>query len=549
MQQKTIIFVATVSFFMSAFVIPLSSQRFKVERFSVASRTPPHSFASAFISYAFHASNKSSHRCRFEFYNGHKKTPRATLVNVLNSDDIRSSANEISPGLPHASAESETFSSAYADRMPQWLLSRLKQLGFLRPTSVQKSVLELALPSSASPTGQDVVIHAQTGSGKTLAYLLPAIASIDPTRSSVQVLIVVPTQELGMQVYRLLRRIVSVYPHVDAEDDELLVADDKAELLADADLEKHHASFPVLPMLNQTDLRRQKLQLRHVAPRVIVGNPHRIAELVDSGRLRLDLLRVLVVDEFDACLLDTSTTNALQTVLSVRGRERQRQTILASATVPQHRHFLRQCVRQHWTRPDIKHLWIEEDSMERVPSSLTHWYALCEGRKKLAALRALILRFNQKQPSEGGKRLTIRAIVFVMPSRRIDEIVDALNQSLDRYYGVQGAKLVVGLSNNLAIVHRRDAMKRFRDGEANVLVATDIAARGLDIPDVSHVFHFDLPTDPDAYLHRAGRTARLGRPGRSVVLISPGEQFVISRTANALGIDFNRVGKESESKK
>lgn len=441
-------------------------------------------------------------------------------------------------GPPAHTSVTATFRSAYADRIPDWLFSRLDHLDFTTPTAVQACTLPLALPQSRSEPGSDVVIHAQTGSGKTLAYLLPALCAVEPVRASTQGLVVVPTQELGMQVYKLLRRLVSAYPHKSGGDvTEEAESDEQDDLISDP---VAHATFPVLPMLNQADLRRQKLQLRQAAPRIIVGNPHRVAQLVESGRLRLDLLKVLVVDEFDACLLDTSTTQALQTILSVRNREQPRQTILASATVPQHRHFLRQCVRQHWTRADIKHVWVEEASGERVPSSLKHLYAVCESRKKLSALRSLLVRFGGGS-DEGD--LNIRAMVFVMPSRSIDEIVEALNKSLNEHRVTCAAGVVVGISNDLPIVHRREAMRRFRSGEARVLVGTDLAARGLDVPDVSHIFHFDLPTDPDAYLHRAGRAGRLGRPGSSVVLITPGEQFVISRTANALGIEFKRIGR------
>lgn len=531
--------------FMTAFVTYFSTQHPRgIDSSPFVPRTSVLSLVKNVGLHSFRSGNRRSYfrvEIRFPTSICNKKIPVANDLNVKTPDDSADSSPQSRSSRLHAPADSGTFSSAYENRVPAWLLSRVKELGFTHPTPVQKEVLDVALPPDASHPGQDVVIHAQTGSGKTLAYLLPAIASIDPSRSCVQVLIVVPTQELGMQVYRLVRRVVSVYPHTGSDDAQSLHFDDAEE--GDVDAEKQYSSFPVLPMLNQTDLRRQKLQLRHVAPRVIVGNPHRIAELVTSGRLRLDLLKALVVDEFDACLSDTSTTAALQTILSVRGRERPRQTILASATVPQHRHFLRQCVRQHWTRHDIKHVWIEQDSQERVPQSLTHWYAICAGPKKLAALRALLIRLSEQRCDPGTRTLCIRVIVFVMQSRPIGDIVEALNTSLDKYYGTDGAKLVVGLSNDLSIVHRRDAMKRFRAGDARVLISTDIAARGLDIPEVSHVFHFDLPTDPDSYLHRAGRTGRQGRPGSSIVLISPGEQFVINRTANALGIDFKRIGK------
>lgn len=442
--------------------------------------------------------------------------------------------------------QSATFTDLYPNQLPPWLLSRLRELGFTNPTQVQSSTLEIALPMVGQDIGSDVVIHAQTGSGKTLAYLLPAIAAVEPSRACVQSLIVVPTQELGMQVYRLLRRLTSVYKHSHNIDAQLY---DDADLCFDMPSSDQEApdvvagSFPVLPMLNQADLRRQKLQLRQLAPRIIVGNPHRIAELVSSGRLRLELLKLLVVDEFDACLLDTSTTCALQTILSVRYREGDRQTILASATVPQHRHFLRQCVRQRWTRADIKHVWVEEESGIQVPESLEHWYAVCESRKKLAALRLLLLRMSENSSNEGNHELSIRAMVFVMASRNITEIVESLNKSLvaNNDGGEKGP--VVGISDDSSIVHRKMAMKRFRSGDASVLISTDLAARGLDVAEVSHVFHFDLPRDADSYLHRAGRAGRQGRHGTSVVLISRGEEFVVNRTSNKLGIQFQRIGQ------
>jgi superfamily II DNA/RNA helicase len=480
-----------------------------------------------------------------------------------------------------------TFASVFPNRIPEWLIQRLLDLGFANPTAVQLRALDvtLAKPGTGEQTlGLDAVVHAQTGSGKTLAYLLPAIASVDPTRACVQALVVVPTQELGMQVYKTLRRLTVAWPHPteglalmldptmvlgdnpltefdddkdssldtdhfegmedhdgDDDDDDDEDMDRSADFLSSSpgvEADSGSRGFPVLPMLNQADLRRQKLQLRKTAPRIIVGNPHRIAALVQSGRLRLDLLRVLVVDEFDACLLDTSTTSALQTVMAVRGREA-RQTILVSATVPQHRHFLKQCVRQRWTQPNIKHIWIEESSGESTPVSLRHAYALCSARKKLSALRILFQLYGH---ASGTGELPLCSIVFVMSSRSVESIVSALNDALSKNGGIDTDEAVVGLWNEMPVYDRRRSMRQFRSGQARVLVATDVAARGLDIPAVSHVFHLDLPVDADAYLHRAGRAGRLGRNGMSVALVTSGEEFVIRRTANSLRIHFDRVG-------
>ncbi|PXF43795.1 DEAD-box ATP-dependent RNA helicase 58, chloroplastic [Gracilariopsis chorda] len=470
----------------------------------------------------------------------HSCSTRKWKPSKLKASRAEQKAVEIRP------ERAQSFRDAYAGRIQPWLLNRLEQMGFTHPTPVQKSALPTTLPRLNGEIGQDVVIHAQTGSGKTLAYLLPIIATVQPARSATQAMIVVPTQELGMQVYKLLRRLTSAYtvPRDWNEKEHSAYGESIGdESKAVENTESERGVFPVLPMLNQADLRRQKLQLREAAPRVIVGNPHRIAQLVRSKRLRLDLLKVLVVDEFDACLLDTATTSALQTILSVRGREGPRQTILASATVPQHRHFLRQCVRQRWTRQDIVHVWVEQDTNERVPESLSHVYAVCEGRKKLAALRALLLRFNSEFNGNDNIDFNLRAIVFVMTSRNVQQLVSALNAALRQDFPMQKEDPLVGIWDESSVFHRKTALNAFREGSAKVLIGTDVAARGLDVPDISHVFHFDLPTDSDAYLHRAGRTGRQGRPGTSVVLLTPGEQFVISRISNSLSIRFERIGR------
>lgn len=453
-----------------------------------------------------------------------RRRPRAVSLRCSSQSEGTDTAGKLT--------SASSFEKSFDSRIPLWLSSRLIELGFESPTQIQSRTLDIALPVLTKGTdesdtkclpGRDVVVHAQTGCGKTLAYLIPAIMAVDPTRASVQALILVPTQELGMQVYKALKRLTAAWSHTAGD--------------------VSGAGFPVLPMLNQADLRRQKLQLRRTAPRIIVGNPHRVAALVESGRLRLDLLRVLVVDEFDACLLDTSTTSALQTVLGVRGRET-RQTILASATVPQHRHFLRQCVRQRWTQEDIEHVWVEESEGQSVPSSLTHTYAVVDGRKKLSALRTLLLRFGRGTISGLPK-----AIVFIMVSRPVVPIVDALNGAC--FLSGDGSALnsshaIVGLADDMSVLQRAKSMRRFRRGDASVLVATDVAARGLDIDGITHVFHLDLATDADAYLHRAGRAGRLGRQGVSVSLVTTGEEFVVRRTSNALGIDFRRLGSRQE---
>ncbi|GAB0492618.1 hypothetical protein MMPV_003886 [Pyropia vietnamensis] len=654
--------------------------------------------------------------------------------------------------------------AAYAGRLPPWLVKRVGELGWVTPTAVQRRALDVLLPP-ATPTvpitttaddgredgtdeatagngggrgggrgggggrrgrrsgrrgrgndgeawaggsttrlGEDAVLHAVTGSGKTLAYLLPALAAVEPRRTAVQALVVVPTQELGMQVYKVARRLASGYGREMAAAAEIVDgADDEASLLDYLEGEEGAPEgvapagggtaaataaaaapgeaagtatpsrppfsppaagrLPVLPMLDQADLRRQKLQLRQTAPRLVIGTPGRLVVLVASGRLCLDRLKVLVVDEFDAVLSDPASTANLQALLATKSRaggsDRDggvRQTVFVSATVPQHRHFLRQAVRSRWTRPVVKHVWVGEPGGEdaasgeaqrgggggtvrdddddddvgggKLPSSLRHTYALCEPRKRLGALRQVLVQdllVDPPRPSDGSTPHTddvaVAAaaaaaswgaaargggsgeggegevendgspapapplpgvIVFVMPTRPVDAIVAALNGALPpppcptappraavppvatevasstsagAPSHVDGAPassppsptpppqpLVVGLSATSSLHSRRQALAAFRAGTARVLVATDVAARGLDVPHTAAVVHFDLPPDATAYVHRSGRAGRAGRAGVVVSLVAPGEAFVMDRWANVLGLSFERWG-------
>lgn len=393
------------------------------------------------------------------------------------------------PGIP-------TFRTTLSSRIPDWLLDRLEHLSLHTPTTVQACSLQLSLGETPGTIGRDVVLHAETGSGKTLAYLLPLLSSLDLSRNTTQALVLVPTQELCAQVTGTARQLAAAAPQ----------------------------PLPVLALLDSPDsARRQAQQLRAGAPRVVVGNVRAILSLADAGRLRLDLVRVLVVDEVDAILGDTAATAALQRVLAVRFREGDRQTMFASATVPQQRHFLRQCVTQRWTRPDIVHIELQE---RVVPEGLQHFFVMCARGRKVGALRALLAADKDE-----------RVMVFAARVRDVEAIAEALAGAL----GVEVAAIDEGLHG----VERRESFSRFKKGELRVLVATDLAARGLDLPDVAVVYHLDLPTDADAYLHRAGRSARAGKVGRSVVLLEDGEQFVISRIANKLDIEFQRIRKDS----
>uniref|UniRef100_A0A7S1XHV4 RNA helicase n=1 Tax=Erythrolobus australicus TaxID=1077150 RepID=A0A7S1XHV4_9RHOD len=493
-------------------------------------------------------------------------------------------------------AEARSFEDVCGGALQRWIVERLRELGFERPTEVQSAAFEVVLGEARA----DAVVHAQTGSGKTLAYLVPLLNTIDLSRSALQALIVVPTQELGVQVYRLARRIAAGFAatpgakaemvreagqgaagSADSSDGDDDASFEEALGLSAEDAEngdethevKMGSTYYVLPLFDQGDLRRQKLQIRHAGPRILVATPRRLVEVAQSGRLQLHTLRFLVVDEFDASLEDADTTRALQSVLMAstvssalekqiagtlvtdatasaasglqqsetevaqRGdgvaaavaqmRRAQRQTMLVSATVPQHRHFLKQCVAERWTNESVQHIYLSADTP--VPARLRHFYVVCERKKKLAALHAVI---STSHPAA--------ALVFVHRSRDVVKIAASLERKLASAAAERDipGSIVAHLSENMSAAERRANLLAFREGSSAVMVSTSVAARGLDIPQISHVIHVDLPDSAQEYLHRSGRAGRLGRVGDVVSLCDQGELFVVDRFANQLGVEF-----------
>lgn len=241
-----------------------------------------------------------------------------------------------------------SFRDMYSGRLPEWLLSRLEQIGFPTPTLVQREALEVILSGE-----NDAVLHAQTGSGKTLAFLLPLFAAVDPTRSAVQGIIIVPTRELGLQVAAVAKR------------------------LAGATNSSTGGKIQVMSVLEGSKNKRQRAWAWADPPHIVIGNPDNLNRLVLTGAIRVNAVSYVVVDEVDACLLSEATRASLHEllarslspthaedeededmaglvevglqisgdeVLSIR-KPTGRQTVFASATVPQHNHFIRQCVQ------------------------------------------------------------------------------------------------------------------------------------------------------------------------------------------------------------
>lgn len=355
---------------------------------------------------------------------------------------------------------------------------------FLLPKLAPMGISEpTEIQSAAIPPlleGKDAILQAQTGTGKTLAYLLPTLSRLDPERSELQAIVVAPTHELSMQIVQVLRDLTEGSP---------LFAQ---QLIGGANI-------------------RHQIERLKKRPPIVVGTPGRLAELITSGKLKAQTAKVVVIDEVDQ-LLDTTFRNDVIRVLKAVPRERQ--TIFASATIPSEV----QDVAQRWMREPLH---LRAEGPLKLPTGLTHGFVVVEERDKLDALRRLVHAYQPKA-----------ALAFVNDARRMDELLSKLE-----FKGIRVAALQGGANK----LDRAAVLRDFRDGKIQVLLATEVAARGLDITGLTHVFNLDLPTDGDHYLHRAGRTGRGGQAGTVVSIVTERERFVIDKFAKALGIPFEQL--------
>lgn len=355
--------------------------------------------------------------------------------------------------------------------LPSALVAHLEEREINQPTAIQ----EQAIPVIAA--GRDLIAESQTGTGKTLAYLLPAMMGIDEGARDVQVVVLVPTRELGMQIVREAEKIGAVLGR------------------------------SVQQLIGGAALSRQVEKLR-AHPQLVVGTPGRILELIKLRKLSLHGVKTLIVDEVDQ-VFDLGSKQEVERILGKTLRSRQ--ILFFSATVS----------------PPIREMadkWMNDPAEIRIKpekkaaESLSHLYFVTEERDKIDMLRRVVRHFNPKA-----------AIVFLNDTEDVAEITSKIAHtglSIKALYGDSGKQA------------RAAVMKGFREGRFQLLLATDVAARGLDFPGLTHVINFDLPIDADHYVHRAGRTGRMGRAGTVISLLAEKERFIINKFTKALRVDF-----------
>ncbi len=311
-------------------------------------------------------------------------------------------------------------------------------------------------------SGKDVVAQAQTGTGKTAAFVIPIVERIEPSNRAVQAIVLVPTRELAMQVAEASFAL-SRYRRID-----------------------------VLPIYGGQAYDRQLRGLRK-GVHVVVGTPGRVIDHIRRGTLRLDGVRSVVLDEADE-MLDMGFFEDIEFILEQTPKERQ--TALFSATIPARVEAL---ARRYLREP--LHIAIAREE-RTVPQTHQVYYETAESGKLEALTRVLDLETPRS------------AIVFCRTKRAVDEIASALQA---RGYGADA------IHGDMSQAQRERVLHSFRENRVEILVATEVAARGLDLPDVTHVINYDIPDDPDAYIHRIGRTGRMGRKGEAITFVAPRE--------------------------
>ncbi|WP_437781674.1 DEAD/DEAH box helicase [Sorangium sp. So ce1097] len=354
------------------------------------------------------------------------------------------------------------------------LLGVLTELGYEEPTPIQREAIPHLL------TGRDLLGQAATGTGKTAAFALPLLQRLEiggepPGRPAA--LVLVPTRELAMQVAEAMHRY------------------------------GRRLGVQVLSVYGGQPFGQQLRALRR-GVHVVVATPGRALDHIGRGTLLLDGIRTVVLDEADE-MLDMGFAEALEAILSATPAERQ--TVLFSATLPPR---IAAIAGRHLRDPVRVKIAAEKTAPGDLPRVRQTAYIVPRAHKPAALTRVL----DVEDPTS--------AIIFCRTRNEVDELSEAL-----RARGHEAQALHGGFSQE----HRDRVMARFRAGAADLLVATDVAARGLDIEHVSHVINYDVPCEAEVYVHRIGRTGRAGREGAAITLVEPREHYLIRNVERLTG--------------
>ncbi|WP_339291875.1 DEAD/DEAH box helicase [Paenibacillus sp. FSL W8-0187] len=360
---------------------------------------------------------------------------------------------------------------------------KLKEQGIAVPTPVQQESIPPLLQ------GKDVIARAKTGTGKTLAFMLPILQHIDPKRAYPQALIIAPTRELALQITEEAKKLTAGEPD----------------------------GIKILAVYGGQDVEKQLRKLeggRHL----IIGTPGRLLDHLRRGTLELGGVKQLVLDEADQ-MLHMGFLDEVETL--IHALPYRRQTMLFSATMPA---GVKQLAGSYMKEPvDIVIKGASPIPLEQIQQVVVE----CTDRSKQDALRAMLEEHNP-----------FLAIIFCRTKRRATILNEALLA-----HGYQSDEL----HGDLSQAKREAVMKRFRDAKLQLLVATDVAARGLDVEGVTHVFNYDMPHDVDSYIHRIGRTGRAGGNGMAITFAAGKDLNDLQRIEEGISLRLKRVRYDSSA--
>ncbi|RBP94119.1 ATP-dependent RNA helicase CshB [Cytobacillus firmus] len=355
-----------------------------------------------------------------------------------------------------------------------FIIEAVKDFGFFEPTEIQERMIPAVLK------GESAIGQSQTGTGKTHSYVLPILQKVDPSRQEVQAIITAPTRELANQIYHEILKVTEHCPEGE-------------EITARC-------------YIGGTDKQRTIEKLKR-QPHVVVGTPGRINDLVKEHALFVHTAEILIVDEADLML----DMGFIEDVDQIAARMPEKlQMLVFSATIPEK---LKPFLKKYMENPKYVHV----EPKQAAAANIEHWLLPSRHRNKVELVYQALTSLNP-----------YLAIVFTNTKKKADEVAD----------GLISKGLKVGrIHGDLNPRERKKMMKQILDLEFQYIVATDLAARGIDIQGISHVINYELPTDLDFYIHRVGRTARAGFSGIAVTVYETSDEDALNRLEK-MGLEF-----------
>lgn len=356
----------------------------------------------------------------------------------------------------------------------QSIVMALKKQNITTPTGIQETSIPFALEN------KDIIAEAHTGTGKTLAFLIPIFEKINLEKREMQAIILAPTHELVVQI------------------------ESQIKLLAT----NSHMDIKSLSIMGESNIEKQIKKLKEIKPHIIVGSPGRILDLIKKRKITAHTIKTIVLDEADN-LLSKNKPIIIKDI--IKSTMKDRQLMFFSASINKETLNLAKTLVK-----EVEIIKIENKS--EINPRIEHICILGSLRDRFENLRKLL-----------AAELPKRAIIFVNNNTELRQINEKL-----QYHKVKSTAIY----GNASKEERQRALDSFRRGKCNVLVSSDLSARGLDIPEVSHIISLDFPVNPDEYLHRAGRTARGDNSGVSVCLITNKDIEILQSYEKAFGIEF-----------